>query len=175
MANTVLLYSESDIQKRISELAEEIASDYKDKDVVLVGILKGSFVFLADLQRELYRKGLVDTEVDFMTVSSYGKSKEHQGSVILQDISLDLMGKEVLIVDDIVDTGHTLTFVKSHLFNKSPRSFNIVTLLDKKEKREVEIDVKYIGFSLDGSPWVEGYGLDGGLFGRGRPEIVTMA
>jgi hypoxanthine phosphoribosyltransferase len=109
-----------------------------------------------------------------MTISSYGKSQEYLGSVILQDTSLDLSGKDILIVDDIVDTGRTLTFVKSNLLKKNPKSFNILTLLDKKEKREVEIDVKYVGFVLDGSPWVEGYGLDGGKYGRGRPEIVTV-
>lgn len=155
-------------------MAEVISRDYQSKNLVLIGILKGSFIFLADLTRALYQNGLTDIEVDFMTVSSYGKEKTYQGTVIVQDASLDLRGKDVLIVDDIVDTGHTLNFVKNHLLKKDPKSFNIVTLLDKKERREIDIAVKYTGFLLSGEPWVEGYGLDGGLYGRGRPDIVTI-
>ena len=156
-------------------MARLIRADYPGKNPVLLSVLKGSFIFLADLLRELYVLGLTDVEVDFMTVSSYGKGKEHQGSKVVGDITLDLNGKDVIVIEDIVDTGNTLAFIKDHLSAKNPASVTIATLLDKKEKREVEIDVKYIGFAISGTPWVEGYGLDGGLYGRGRPDIVEVS
>lgn len=167
-----ILYSEDQLRTRVRELAHQICNDYQGKKPVLVGILKGSVVFLSDLLRELHRCGLTDVEVDFMTVSSYGSSKEYQGSKIIQDVSLDVTEKDLLIVEDIIDTGHTLSFITKHLSSKHPASVSIVTMLDKKERREAEVPVSYIGFPLKGSPWVEGYGLDGGKYGRGRPDVV---
>lgn len=173
MADTRTLYSEVQIQARVEEIASEIARDYKGKKPILLGILKGSFVFLSDLLRALHKKGLVDVEVDFMTVSSYGSGTEYSGqSNIISDASLELKGRDVIVVEDIIDTGHTLAFVLKHLEMKRPASLRLATILDKKEKREVEIPVDYIGFTIKGKPWVEGYGLDGGQYGRGRPEIV---
>lgn len=167
-----ILYSEDQLKTRVSELARQICKDYQGKTPVLVGILKGSVVFLSDLLRELHKEGLTDVEVDFMTVSSYGTSKEYQGSKIIQDVSLDIKDKDVLIVEDIIDSGHTLAFITKHLKEKHPASLSIVTMLDKKERREAEVPVSYIGFTIKGSPWVEGYGLDGGKYGRGRPDVV---
>lgn len=168
-----ILYSESQIQKKIAELAQIIKNDYQDTKPVLIGILKGSVVVLADLLRALYKEGLTDVEIDFMTVSSYGHGKEYSGSSkIISDIARDIAGRDVIIIEDIVDTGHTLRFVQNHLLAKKPKSLKILAFLDKVEKREAEISVDYIGFTLSGTPWVEGYGLDGGKYGRGRPDIA---
>jgi hypoxanthine phosphoribosyltransferase len=171
-----VLYSEHDIQKRISELSERIAIDYQDKELILLGILKGSFIFLADLLRELHKKGLTGIEVDFMKVSSYKDTTEHSGiSEIVYSITLDIRGKDVLVVEDIVDTGKTMKEVLAFLSTKNPASVNIVTLLDKPARREVELEAQYVGFTLHGSPWVEGYGLDSGEIGRGRSDIVEKS
>ncbi len=171
--NIKIIYTKNDVQKRVTELAEEITRDYKGKSPVLIGILNGAFIIMADLLRALYEKGLTDVEVGFMAVSSYGTGTQYSGETkVVQDIKKEVKGKDVLIVEDIVDTGHTLTFIKKYLEGKNPSSLKILAFLDKKEKREVEVPVDYIGFTLHGTPWIEGYGLDGGEFGRGRPEIA---
>lgn len=168
-----IIYTKEQVKKRVEELAEQIASDYKGKSIVLIGILNGAFIIMADLTRALYEKGLTEAEVGFMAVSSYGTGTEYSGETkVVQDIKKEITGKDVLIVEDIVDTGHTLTFIKKHLEGKSPSSLKILAFLDKKEKREVEVEVDYIGFTLTGTPWIEGYGLDGEEFGRGRPGIA---
>lgn len=168
-----IIYTKEQVKKRVEELAEQIATDYKGRRLVLIGILNGAFIIMADLTRALYEKGLTEVEVGFMAVSSYGTGTEYSGETkVVQDIKKEVTGKDVLIVEDIVDTGHTLTFIKKHLQGKNPSSLKILAFLDKKEKREVEVQVEYIGFTLTGTPWIEGYGLDGGEFGRGRPGIA---
>ncbi|MBI2442784.1 MAG: hypoxanthine phosphoribosyltransferase [Candidatus Levybacteria bacterium] len=139
MANTKILYTREQIVRRISELAKEIASDYKGEKVVMIGILKGSFVFFADLIRELYWVGLTDVVVDFMTISAYGAGTTHSGQThVLADITRDILDKHVIVVEDIVDSGHTLTFVKKYLLAKKPKSLKFAVFLDKIERREVE-------------------------------------
>lgn len=168
-----VLYTKDQVSKKVEELAGIIASDYQNKKPVLIGILNGAFIVMADLTRALYEKGLTDVEVGFMAVSSYGSGTEYSGETkVVQDIKKEVTGKDVLVVEDIVDTGHTLTFIKKHLESKNPSSLKILAFLDKKEKREVEVQVDYIGFTITGTPWIEGYGLDGGEFGRGRPDIA---
>jgi hypoxanthine phosphoribosyltransferase len=170
---TKTLYTREQVQEKVQELAEKIATDYKGKKPVLIGILNGAFIVMADLTRALYEKGLTDVEVGFMSVSSYGTGTQYSGETkVVQDIKKEITGKDVLVVEDIVDTGHTLTFIKKHLEGKNPASLKILAFLDKKEKREVEVSVDYIGFTIQGTPWIEGYGLDGGEFGRGRPSIA---
>lgn len=171
--NTRVLYSEKEIRERIAQLALEIATDYASKRLVLLGVLKGSFVFLADLLRELHKQGVTDLEVDFMTISSYGDKTEYSGeSKIKHSITLDIYGKEVLLVEDIIDTGYTLQTAIEFLKKQHPSTIKIVTLLDKPVKRKVELRPDYIGFSLSGTPWVEGYGLDSAEIGRGRSDII---
>jgi len=171
--NTKILYSKEEVKEKVEELASKIATDYAGKNPVLVGILNGAFIIMADLTRALYEKGLTNVEVGFMSVSSYGTGTEYLGETkVVQDIKKEIAGKDVLVVEDIVDTGHTLTFIKKHLENKNPASLRILAFLDKKEKREVKVKVDYIGFTVIGTPWIEGYGLDGGEFGRGRPSIA---
>lgn len=170
---TRILYSEEQIKDRVRELAVQIAKDYTGKKPVLVGILKGSVVLVADLLRALYKEGLTEVVIDFMTISSYGKNMEYSGrSTVTRDVTKDLMDRDVLIVEDIIDTGHTLVAVKKYMEEKKPASLKILAFLDKIEKREVAIHVDYIGFTLSGKAWIEGYGLDGGEYGRGRPEIA---
>lgn len=168
-----VLYSEEQIRKRVRELAAQIAKDYQEKPLVIIGVLKGSFMLVADLLRALYEKGLSDVTVDFMTVASYGSSTESSRSPrITHDSTIAITDKNVLLVDDIFDTGHTLKFTQDTLLAKRPTSLKTLVLLTKPSRKEVEVSVDYIGFELQGSPWVEGYGLDSSEFGRGRPEIV---
>lgn len=174
MTDTKTLYTKQQIDTRVKELAKDIAKDYKGKTVVMIGVLKGSFVFFADLMRALYLEGLREVIVDFVTISSYGQGTTYSGkSHVLSDISQDIAGKDVLVIEDIVDTGHTLVFVREYLQAKKPSSLKFAVFLDKIERREVEFTPEYIGFTLEGKPWIEGYGLDGGEFGRGRPEVAA--
>lgn len=170
---TQTLYSKQQIQTRIKELAKQIASDYKNQPLLLVSILKGSFIFSADMIRALYEQGLTDITVDFMQVSSYGSSRtSSKDPKIISDITTPLQDKHVLIIDDILDTGYTASFVKEHFQTQHPASMKLLVLLDKAEKRAVPLQAEYVGFILQGSPWVEGYGLDTDEQGRARPEII---
>ena len=167
------LYTRNEIAKRVESLAGQIAVEYSGKNLLLIGILKGSVVLLSDLIRALYDHNLTEVEIDFMTVSSYGTSTKYSGmTIIVHDLTKEIAGRDVLIVEDIIDTGHTLKFIQSYLKEKNPNTLKTLAFLDKKEKREVEVPVDYTGFTLSGTPWVEGYGLDGGEYGRGRPDIV---
>ena len=150
------LISKDDINKRIKELASEINEDFKDEEVLLIGLLRGSVVFIADLARELE----IEATMDFMTVSSYGNSTESSRDVkIIKDLEEDIKGRNVIIVEDIVDTGFTLRKVEDMLMTREPKKLKIVTLLDKPERREVDIEVEYIGFKIQ-DDFVVGYGID---------------
>ena len=173
MGNFRVLYSSEDIQKRVSEIAAEIARDYKDKKVLLIGVLKGAYIFMADLQRELYRAG-IDAEVDFITASSYGKGTVRSDNTqIVKGLDREIKDREIVLIDDILDTGNTLYFLKEMLLNKKAKSVKLAALLDKKDKREAVINADYVGFVLKGTSWVEGYGMDSGELGRGRPDIIV--
>ena len=150
------LISKDDINKRIKELASEINEDFKDEEVLLIGLLRGSVVFIADLARELE----IEATMDFMTVSSYGNSTESSRDVkIIKDLEEDIKGRNVIIVEDIVDTGFTLRKVEDMLMTREPKKLKIITLLDKPERREVDIEVEYIGFKIQ-DDFVVGYGID---------------
>lgn len=151
------LISEHDLQNRIKELGRQISTDYAGQDLLLLCILKGGVLFLTDLMRQLS----IPHEIDFLAVSSYGKEvRESTGVVrILKDLEEPIAGRNVLIVEDIVDTGHTLTYITSILRARQPGSLKICTLLDKKERRRVDILVDYVGFTIP-DKFVFGYGLD---------------
>jgi len=167
------LYIKQQIQTRIQELAEEINKDYKGESILLISILKSSFVLTADLIRALYEAGMTTVDVDFLQISSYGTAKQSSGDPkVVADITTDIKNKHILIVEDIIDTGHTLKFVREYLGKLQPASLKILAFLDKKAAREIEVAVEYVGFTLEDTPWVEGYGMDGGEFGRGRPDIA---
>jgi hypoxanthine phosphoribosyltransferase len=162
------LISKGEIQKRVNDLAHEIDSDYSSKTPVLVGILKGAFVFLADLSRCL----TIEHEIDFMTVSSYSdKSDMPEELELLSGLQREIKGEDVLIVEDIVDTGRTLRYIYQCLRDREPASLAIVTLLDKRERREVDIDIRYRGFEI-ADHFVFGYGLDQAERFRGLPYIA---
>ena len=150
------IISKSQIQKRVKKLSEEISRDYTKKDLILVGILKGSFVFLADLTRNLK----IPHQVDFISVTSYGSSTRASGIVrILKDLSVNIQNRDVLIVEDIVDSGLTLSYIIKNFETRQPRSLKVITLLNKKKKRGAFIPLKYIGFDIP-DEFVVGYGLD---------------
>jgi hypoxanthine phosphoribosyltransferase len=152
------LITEEQIQRRVAELAEEISRDYEGKEVILVGVLKGAFVFLADLMRKLK----IPSRVDFLAVSSYGKFTESTGQVkILKDLDYPIENEDVLIVEDILDTGLTLSYIYSLLKERNPRSLKTVVLLDKPEKRVVDFKADYVGFVVP-PVFLVGYGLDAG-------------
>lgn len=151
-----VLISAEEIQRRTGELAREISEDYAGRDLVMVGVLKGAFVFLADLARRVR----IPLEIDFVAVSSYGSDTESSGVVrIIKDLDLDIAGKDVLLVEDIVDTGLTLKYLVGLLKERGPASVEICALLNKPEARKVDLEVKYSGFDVP-PLFVVGYGLD---------------
>ena len=153
------LITENEIRNRVVNLAAEIDDAYAQTDeLVLIGVLKGSFIFLADLARHLR----VNHRIEFIAVSSYGDSEEteHSGAVrLLMDVRLDIAGRDVLIVEDIVDSGHTLEYLVRVLGARGPRSLRTCTLLRKPDRLEVDVEVSYLGFDIP-DVWVVGYGLD---------------
>ncbi|WP_457622390.1 hypoxanthine phosphoribosyltransferase [Persephonella sp.] len=165
-----VLIKEKDIKEKVKELAERISRDFEGKDLLVVGILKGSFIFMADLVREL--KGKV--YIDFMQVSSYNTSMESSGEVIfVKDLAQDIRGKNVLIVDDIIDTGRTLKALVEALKQREPSVLKTCVLLDKKERREVDFDADYVGFVIP-DKFVIGYGLDWAEEGRNLKDIYCI-
>jgi hypoxanthine phosphoribosyltransferase len=153
---TEILITEEQIRSRIAELARDVERDYAGKDVLLIGVLKGAVMVMADLSRELR----IPVTMDWMAVSSYGSGTQSSGVVrILKDLDTDLSGKTVLIVEDIIDSGLTLSWLLSNLRSRGPESIEIFTLLRKPEAARVEIDVKYVGFDIP-NQFVVGYGLD---------------
>ena len=153
---TEVLVTEAEIQAKLAELARRIETDYEGKDVLLVGVLKGAVMVMADLARELRPH----VNMDWMAVSSYGAGTQSSGVVrIVKDLDTDLTGRHVLIVEDIIDSGLTLSWLLSNLRSRGPESIEIFTLLRKPEAARVEIDVKYVGFDIP-NQFVVGYGLD---------------
>lgn len=158
MKHTVeVMISEQEVAKRIRELGQQITEYYQGSDdLVLVGLLRGSFVFMADLARQIH----LTHQVDFMTASSYGNSMESSRDVrILKDLDDDIKGKDVLLVEDIIDTGNTLNKVKEILALREPKSIRICTLLDKPTRREVNVEVNWVGFEIP-DEFVVGVGID---------------
>lgn len=171
MTEPPVLISENDIQKRVLELATQISADYADKgDVVLVGVLKGSFIFLADLSRRLS----IPRTIEFIAVSSYGSGSISSGAVrLVMDVRGNIENRHVLIVEDIVDTGHTLHYLIGILESHRPASIRTCALLHKAEAVEVDVDIDYVGFGI-GDEWVVGYGLDYAERDRTLPYIGTV-
>lgn len=151
-----ILITKEELSERIKELGKAISKDYEGEDILCIGILKGSVVFLSDLIREIKN----NVSIDFMTVSSYGNSTETTGEIkIKKDLDSDISGKHVLIVEDIIDSGITLSRLKELLLKRNPASLKICTLLNKPERRIAEIDVDYIGFDIP-NEFIIGFGLD---------------
>jgi hypoxanthine phosphoribosyltransferase len=151
-----VLYTPDQIAGRLAELAAQIDQDYVDKNPLLVGVLNGAVMVMADLSRALH----IDCAMDWMAVSSYGMGTHSSGVVrILKDLSTDLVGRHVLVVEDIIDTGLTLTYLMQNLASRNPASLNIMAMFRKPEAMKIDIDVRYVGYDLP-NQFVVGYGLD---------------
>jgi hypoxanthine phosphoribosyltransferase len=159
------------LQARIAELGREISRDYEGQDLLLLAVLKGSVLFLTDLMRRVS----IPHAIDFMATSSYGDALESSGAVrILKDLDRPIEGRNVLIVEDIIDTGRTLSYLKRTLEARRPRSLRICTLLNKPSRREVDVAVEYVGFDIP-NKFVLGYGLDYMELYRNLPYIAVLA
>ena len=166
-----ILISSDQLQARIAELGAQISADYAGQDLLLVCILKGGVLFLTDLMRQI----TVPHAINFMAVSSYGAgSRESTGAVrILMDLETDIVGRNVLLVEDIIDSGHTLSYIERVLRARNPGSLRICTLLDKAERREVNVTLDYVGFQIP-NKFVFGYGLDLDEVYRNLPFIGVV-
>ena len=166
-----VIVTEEDLQAKIRELAARIDADYADRDLLLVGVLKGAVMAMADLARALQQH----VEMDWMAVSSYGSGTKSSGVVrILKDLDRDITGREVLIVEDIVDSGLTLSWLKSNLESRGAKSVEILAILRKPDAANVEVPVKYVGFEIP-SDFVVGYGLDYNEKYRNLPFVGVLA
>lgn len=167
-----MLISEENIDRRVTELAEEIDRDYAGADpLVLIGVLKGSFIFLADLARRL----TIPRRIEFIAVSSYGDrtSEQPQSVRLLMDVRHDVAGQHVLLVEDIVDTGHTVAYLRRLFAARQPATLRVCTLLQKPDRTETPVTIDYLGFAI-GNTWVVGYGLDYAERYRALPYIGEL-
>jgi hypoxanthine phosphoribosyltransferase len=170
MYELIPLFKKDVIYKKVAEIARRISADYKDSELVLVGILKGAFVFMSDLMRCI----TIPVEVDFIGASSYGSDTSSSGKINLtKQLDIDVKNKNVLIVEDIVDTGITLDYLINYLKSFAPKSIKICALLDKHERREVDIEVDYSCYVIE-SGFLVGYGLDYAEKYRNLPEIYQL-
>ncbi|HLY93604.1 MAG TPA: hypoxanthine phosphoribosyltransferase [Gaiellaceae bacterium] len=165
-----VLIEEDALQRRIAELGEEISADYAGRDLLLVGVLKGAVFFMADLMRNL----TIPCEIDFMAISSYGEGTDSSGVVrILKDLDINIDGRDVLVVEDIIDSGLTLSYLMRNLEAREPASLEICALMTKPERREIEVPVRYVGFEIP-NRFVIGYGLDFGERYRNLPYVGVL-
>jgi len=165
-----VLIEEEPLQARIAELGAEISSEYEGRDLLLVGVLKGAVFFMADLMREL----TIPCEIDFMAISSYGAATDSSGVVrILKDLDTNIAGRDVLVVEDIIDSGLTLSYLMRSLKARKPASLEICALLTKPERREIDVPVKFVGFEIP-NKFVIGYGLDFAERYRNLPYVAVL-
>lgn len=165
-----VLYSEDELRDRVRQMGAKISNDYSGKELILIGVLKGSVIFMADLLKEI----TIPCKMDFMAVSSYGNSTETSGVVrILKDLDFEIQGKDILIVEDIIDSGVTLKYLMKYLSARKPNSLEIVCLLNKPDRRKVDIDVKYLGYDVP-DHFLVGYGLDFAEKYRNLPYVGIL-
>jgi len=164
------LISQQELNRRIKDLGRRISEDYHDRDVVMIGVLKGAFAFFADLVRAIH----VPVELDFLVVSSYQSSSKSTGRVkIISDLSVEIKGQDVIVVEDIVDSGLTVSFLKKKLLMRHPNSLRVCVLLDKPARRTVNVPIEYVGFTIP-NKYVVGYGLDYQNRYRNLPYIAVL-
>ncbi len=165
-----ILFSRDAIGQRVQEIAGQISSDYQGRELIVIGVLKGAFIFMADLIRAL----AIPCKVDFVRVASYGAGQESAGKVVLtKDIETSIKGRDILIVEDIVDTGLTLTYLVKWLLERNPHSLKVCAFLDKRKRRKVFFEADYVGFTIDDG-FVVGYGLDFNEQARFLPEVYIL-
>lgn len=165
-----LVLAEKDIQKRVSELGRQISNDYSGKKLLIVGVLKGAFIFMADLARAID----LPLRMDFVQTASYGMNSESSGKIILKkDVDMDISGCHVLLVEDIVDTGLTMTWLRDHYIGRNVASVKVCTLIDKTERRENPVTIDYSGFTVE-QGFLVGYGLDFQEEHRHYPEVYSL-
>jgi hypoxanthine phosphoribosyltransferase len=159
------------VSARVAELGAEISADYEGRDLLLIGVLKGAVFFMADLMRKL----TIPCEVDFMAISSYGASTDSSGVVrILKDLDINIEGRHVLVVEDIIDSGLTLSYLMRNLESREPATLEVCALLTKPERREIEVPVRYVGFEIP-NRFVIGYGLDFAERYRNLPYVAVLS
>ncbi len=165
-----ILITKEEIQQKINEFGYKINNDYKEKNLIMISLLKGSIIFMADLMRAIN----INCKIDFMSVSSYGLGNKTSGTVkIIKDLDIDIINKDVLIIEDILDSGLTLEYIISILSKRKPKSIKICTLLNKPEKRQVDIIPDYSGFDVP-NEFIVGYGLDYAEKYRNLPYIAVL-
>lgn len=165
-----ILFTREELNEKTKELGRQITRDYKGKDLLVISLLKGAFVFTADLVREID----LPVEIDFMTTSSYGHEEHSSGKVkLISDISAVVEARDILIVDDIIDSGYTMEKVRDYILSKNPKSVKICTMLDKPSRRKVDLDPDYIGYSIP-DLFIVGYGLNYGDHYRNIPYIFSF-
>jgi hypoxanthine phosphoribosyltransferase len=165
-----ILIDEQTLKRRIVELGEEVSNDYAGQDLLLVGVLKGAVFFMSDLMRNL----TIPCEIDFMAISSYAGTTESSGVVrILKDLDMNIEGRHVLVVEDIIDSGLTLSYLIRNLEAREPATLEVCALLTKPERREIEVPVRYVGFEIP-NRFVVGYGLDFGEKYRNLPYVAVL-
>jgi hypoxanthine phosphoribosyltransferase len=165
-----ILFSRDAIQKRVRELAGQISKDYEGRELIIIGVLKGAFIFMADLIREIS----IPCKVDFTRLASYGAGSDSSGKVVMtKDIETSIKGRNILIVEDILDTGQTLQYLVGWLKERNPQSLKICVLLDKRKRRKVPFEADYVGFTIDDG-FVVGYGLDFNEKYRFSPDIYVI-
>ena len=166
-----VLIDEDALRARVAELGGEVSGDYAGRELLLIGVLKGAVFFMADFMRHL----TVPCEVDFMAISSYGASTDSSGVVrILKDLDINIEGRHVLVVEDIIDSGLTLSYLMRNLESREPASLEVCALLTKPERREIDVPVRYVGFEIP-NRFVVGYGLDFGERYRNLPYVATLS
>jgi hypoxanthine phosphoribosyltransferase len=166
-----VLIDKGALSDRIAELGAEISADYQGRDLLLIGVLKGAVFFMADLMRRL----TIPCEVDFMAISSYGASTDSSGVVrILKDLDINIEGRDVLVVEDIIDSGLTLSYLMRNLESREPATLEVCALLTKPDRREIEVPVRYVGFEIP-NRFVIGYGLDFGERYRNLPYVAVLS
>ncbi len=165
-----VLFTEAEIRDKVEELGMQISQDYQDQELLLVGVLRGCVIFIGDLMRQIN----IPLQLDFLSVASYGQSSVTSGVVrVLKDLNEDIENRHVLLVEDIVDSGLTLNYLQGHLKGRSPASLSTCVLLDKPYRREVSVEVDYIGFEVP-DKFLVGYGLDYAQQFRHLPYIATL-
>lgn len=172
VASFEILISQERIKERVAELARQISQDYQGKQPVLVGILTGSYMFMADITRGLWVENSTEFSVDFIGFSSYqDKTESSRNPRQTKNLTIDIKDKDVLLVEDIADTCRSIQNAQNYLRRQNPASIKTLVLLQKPARHEVTVPIDYVGFTID-NVWVEGYGLDCANLGRGRPEII---